>query len=39
MLFLVKINPNLFLLSSAPVKSRVIKVPPEIPVGPFSLEN
>ena len=39
MLYLVKINPKLFLPACAPEKSRVVKVPPEVPVGRFSLEN
>ena len=39
MLYLVKIELNLFLLACASVKSGALKMPPEIPVGRFSLKE
>ena len=39
MLYFVKIDPSLFLLADAPVKSGVLKVPLEIPGGCFSHKN
>ena len=39
MLNLVKIEPNLFLLARAPVKSGALKMPPEVPAGCFSFKN
>lgn len=39
MFYLVKVEPDLFLLAPAPVKSGVLKVSPEVSVGSFSLEN
>ena len=39
MLYLVKIEPNLFFLALAPVKPGVIKVSLEAPVGCSSIEN
>ena len=39
MLHLVKIEPNLFLVARASVKPGILEVPPQVPVGHFSLEN
>lgn len=39
MLYLVKVEPNFSLLVRGPVKSGVVEVPLEAPVGSFSLEN
>ena len=39
MLYLVKIEPDLFLMTHAPVKSGVLKVSPEVSVGIFSIED
>ena len=39
MLHLVKIEPNLFLITRASIKSGVLEVPLQVPVGHFSLES
>ena len=39
MLHLVKMEPNLFLITRTSVKPGVLEVPLQVPVGHFSLEN
>ena len=39
MFYLVEIEPRCFLDARAPVKPRMLEVPPQIPVRGFSLEN
>jgi len=39
MFHLMKINPSLPLVACAPMKSRVLEVPFQVPVGSFSREN